>query len=51
MSDRRTELFAMRCRDLRDRVAARRLGFIDAIARPQSGRTWSMTSATTSCSR
>ena len=36
MSDRRTELFAMRCRDLRDRVAAGRLGFIDAIARPRS---------------
>ena len=54
MNDRRLELFAVRCRDLRDRVAAGRLGFIEAVDMAYSAAVWSawpMTLATTPCSK
>ena len=42
MSDRRLELFAVRCRDLRDRVAAGRLAFIEAVDMAYSAAVWSV---------
>ena len=40
MSDRRLQLFALRCRDLRDCVVAGRLGFIDAVDMAYSAAIW-----------
>ena len=41
MSDRRLDLFAVRCRDLRDRVLNGDLAFIDAIDMAYSAAIWS----------
>ncbi len=41
MSDRRLDLFAVRCRDLRDRVLSGNLAFIDAIDMAYSAAIWS----------
>jgi hypothetical protein len=35
------DVFALRCRDLRDRIAAGRLGFIDAVDMAYSAAIWS----------
>ena len=40
MTDRRIDLFALRCRDLRDRVVADQLGFIDAVDMAYSAAIW-----------
>ena len=40
-SDRRLDLFAVRCRDLRDRVLNGDLTFIDAIDMAYSAAVWS----------
>ena len=39
--DRRIDLFAIRCRDLRDQVAAGRLAFIDAVDMGYTAAIWS----------
>jgi hypothetical protein len=39
--DRRIDLFAIRCRDLRDQVAAGRLPFIDAVDMGYTAAIWS----------
>lgn len=39
--DRRLELFALRCRDLHDRVVSGHLGFIDGIDMAYSAAVWS----------
>ena len=41
LSDRRLDLFAVRCRDLRDRVLNGDLAFIDAIDMAYSAAIWS----------
>jgi hypothetical protein len=41
MTHRRLDLFAVRCRDLRDRVARGNIGFIDAVDMAYSAAVWS----------
>ena len=41
MTDRRLELFAIRCRDLRDRVVRGDISFIEAVDMAYSAAIWS----------
>lgn len=40
LSDHARDLFAIRCRDLRDRVVARKISFIDAVDLGYSAAVW-----------
>ncbi|MPZ58740.1 MAG: hypothetical protein GEU91_20065 [Rhizobiales bacterium] len=41
VGDRRLDLFAIRCRDLADRVSTGTIGFIDAVDMAYEAATWS----------
>lgn len=41
MNDRRLDLFAVRCRDLRDRVMAGSISFVDAVDLGYEAAVWS----------
>jgi hypothetical protein len=41
VTDRRLDLFAVRCRDLRDQVVDGRMSFIDAVDMAYSAAVWS----------
>jgi hypothetical protein len=41
LQDRRLDAFALRCKDLRDRVANGSIGFIDAVDMAASAAEWS----------